>query len=472
MHDKLAAARQQRRRRLLQTVSMMLILSMAGIGAIYWAAQPDPSTPAVSTQPDNLTPSQNALANEQARAAYLDAYAQFDSTLKPQLSNTDIKAWRPDLATQLSELESQAVTHFAAGDYLQAQTGLSQLVTLAEQTIAEVETAFSTSMITAQNAFDNNDYPVAKQSINTAMLLNTSDKAAQDLAERIEQIPKITDLIRQINAAQSQQNKQLERSLISQLLQLTPERTVYQQRAAELETLIKTDQFNEQIRRAYRALEDGQVDTAQSALKAAKQIYPAREEVKNVQQAIQQYQQKQQISTLQKQIATARRTDDWQAVLTHLQALETLVPQAASHAAEMAKARQIVSLDKAFTTALAAPFSLSAETAANQMRSAITNAKQYRADSVSLAQKTDKVADLLTALNQPVAVTINSDKQTFVSVRGVGKVGEVISKTIQLKPGQYTLEGKRVGYKSKLKTIDVPLDHTPVSLTLICDEAI
>ena len=75
-------------------------------------------------------------------------------------------------------------------------------------------------------------------------------------------------------------------------------------------------------------------------------------------------------------------------------------------------------------------------------------------------------------MNTPVNVNVISDGKTFVSVRGVGKVGETTGKTIQLKPGTYSFEGKREGYRSKLIEVSIPLNRSDVQVTVIADERI
>ena len=76
----------------------------------------------------------------------------------------------------------------------------------------------------------------------------------------------------------------------------------------------------------------------------------------------------------------------------------------------------------------------------------------------------------LRAVNTPVEVTVLSDGNTFVSVRGIGNVGTTTSKVIELKPGPYTFEGKRQGYKSKLVEVMIPLHSNFYQLRVVADE--
>jgi hypothetical protein len=61
---------------------------------------------------------------------------------------------------------------------------------------------------------------------------------------------------------------------------------------------------------------------------------------------------------------------------------------------------------------------------------------------------------------------------TNIQVRGIGKIGRILNKTIQLKPGYYTFEGPRDGFKSKLLQVLIPYNKNNYSVRIICDESI
>ena len=57
-------------------------------------------------------------------------------------------------------------------------------------------------------------------------------------------------------------------------------------------------------------------------------------------------------------------------------------------------------------------------------------------------------------------------------MRGVGRVGLTNEKTIDLRPGKYTFEGKRTGYRSKLIQVDIPPGSENVVVEIYTDERI
>ena len=51
-------------------------------------------------------------------------------------------------------------------------------------------------------------------------------------------------------------------------------------------------------------------------------------------------------------------------------------------------------------------------------------------------------------------------------------LSKVLNKTINLKPVEYYLEGRRVGYKTKLLKINILMDQKSINIEVICDEPI
>jgi hypothetical protein len=91
--------------------------------------------------------------------------------------------------------------------------------------------------------------------------------------------------------------------------------------------------------------------------------------------------------------------------------------------------------------------------------------------SPTLATQAQRLAGLIDTYNAKVEVTINSDKRTHLIVVGVGVVGEVDKYTIELTPGNYVLEGKRDGYRSKRLEFEVQANK-PINISLLANEKI
>jgi len=477
IHQKIAEAKLAKRKLFFKTLLIIILLSVFCVALILWASVPKTRSTSVETeQPLDIvesSPQENGNQDsETLRQQYLEAYAHFENTIKPELNKIDLPKWDEPLADRLNANESAAIEQFGEAKYAQANATLDALIKLAETAISDSQNQFESAMQNAQQAFDDNQYEQAKTAISKALMLDSSSNQASALAERIEQLPEIASLVEQIEVANVENNPQTELRLINQLLTLTPEREALKQRAQALQTTLNNQKFQSLISQSYAAIDDGRIEAAKSALSQARNIYSNRVELSDVNTAIQQYEKNQRIQSGLTNAAKAESNDNWQAVKTNLEQVVKENPNNQSATEKLTMANNILSLDRQIDDYLKSPYRLSNSQLAEQARAAINAAAAYRNQSLSLTRKSRELETVLTAVNQTVPVEVRSDNQTHILVRGVGNVGVVDSKVIQLKPGQYTFEGKRQGYKSKLVEVTIPYDVNRFSLTLVCDEPI
>lgn len=475
--QKIAEAKLAKRKLFFKTLLIIVLLSLLSIGLMLWASTFKNHSSQTDSEPSQPTvepagQAHNTLDNAALRQRYIEAYSRFENTLKPELNKIDLQQWNAALAEQLASSETMAIKQFGEAKYAQANATIDELIKLAEKTITDSQIQFDTAMQNAQQAFDEDDYQPAKLAITKALILDTVSEQAQALAERIEQLPEIASLVEQIKVAKVENDPQTELTLINKLLTLTPERESYKQRAAELQTAINNKQFQSLLSQSYAALEEERLAVAKSMLNQAKNIYPNRSELNDVNSAIQQYEKQQRVQDYLTHVAQAEAKDDWKTVKSNLEKVISEQPNNKTAADKLAAANDIVSLNQTLEDYLKTPYRLTNTQLAERARSAINQAAPYRQQSPSLAQQSQQLEQILTAVNNPVPVEVRSDNQTYILVRGVGNVGTTDSKVIQLKPGQYTFEGKRQGFKSKLVEVTIPYDVSRYSLTLVCDEPI
>lgn len=477
IHQKIAEAKLAKRKLFFKTLLIIILLSVFCVALILWASAPKTRSNSAETEQRSdiveSSPQENGNQDsETLRQQYLEAYAHFENTIKPELNKIDLPKWDKPLADRLKANESAAIEQFGEAKYAQANATLDALIKLAENAITDSQNQFESAMQNAQQAFDDNQYEQAKAAISKALMLDNSSNQASALAERIEQLPEIASLVEQIEVAKVENNPQTELTLINQLLTLTPEREALKQRAQALQTTINNQKFQSLISQSYAAIDKGRIEAAKSALSQARNIYSNRTELSDVNTAIQQYEKNQRIQSSLSNAAQAESNDNWQAVKTNLEQVVKENPNNKSATEKLTMANNILSLDKQIDEYLKSPYRLSNSQMAEQARAAINAAAAYRNQSLSLTRKSRELETVLTAVNQTVPVEVRSDNQTHILVRGVGNVGVVDSKVIQLKPGQYTFEGKRQGYKSKLVEVTIPYDVNRFNLTLVCDEPI
>ena len=137
-----------------------------------------------------------------------------------------------------------------------------------------------------------------------------------------------------------------------------------------------------------------------------------------------------------------------------------------------ALAQSITSLQSEVSGYLNSPHRLSSINVAAGAARLMERSSTFAGNSTSLDQKTSSLTEVLASYREEVSVRVVSDGVSRVSVRGVGRVGITKEKVIKLRPGTYTFEGSRTGYKSKLVKVSIPPRAVQFKVEVICDERI
>ena len=426
-----------------------------------------------STDTSNIKPvtQSQSVSDERLREDYLDALTEYTNSLKPELDKIDLLAWNKARSEQLTLLEDKALSEFTTGDYANALTTMSELSQLAQTTLSDSRQAFEHALSTARKAYHTDQYDEAKLQVTQALMLDKTSDAAVALADRIDNMPEILRLIEQIKAARVENNPAKELKIIQKLLSIAPDRGSVVKRKQTLVHRIRQSTFNAAIAQTYKALKRGNVQVARRKIAAAKKLFPQRQEINEASMALQTLVKKQHLDRYRQAIGQAIAADDWVAVKRQatlaLQQRDTMKMQKT-----LTQATTIVALTNTLDEALKHPYRLTNQQFVSRLNTKLGETSLLSGLSPSLSRKAEKLPRLIQQVNHKIQVEVSSDSQTTILVRGVGKIGKTRFKTIHLLPGQYTFEGKRKGFKSKLIKLLIPYDTNSIQIAIRCDEPI
>lgn len=416
--------------------------------------------------------SSSEIPDEQLRKTYIKALSHYENVLKTELNKIDLIKWNKARAEQLSSLKDTALTEFSAGDYANAISSIEQLNQLSETTIADSQQQFKQALSNAQNSYIADQYDDAKFQVNQALMLDKTSIEASDLSAKIDGLPEILLQLEKINTAKIENKLDTELKLIKQLLKLAPDRTEAVKRKQVLIQAINQRNFNNYISQAHKALKQENAETAKKKIISAKKIFPNRQEVADVTRALQALESKQRFKMRQQKAQLAISSDDWPTAKKQLALALSEYPDDKSSQNSLTQATAIVAFNSEFEQHIKSPYRLSNKHLASKLENNIEQASALSKLSPSLSKNRDTLSRLIKDMNREVSVEVSSDNLTNISVRGVGIVGKTQSKTIKLLPGEYTFEGKRKGFKSKLINVLIPHDKPHFQISIYCDEPI
>jgi len=89
-----------------------------------------------------------------------------------------------------------------------------------------------------------------------------------------------------------------------------------------------------------------------------------------------------------------------------------------------------------------------------------------------LAAQLVELGRLLELAVIPVAVRFDSDNLTEVTIYKVGRLGMFTSRSLELRPGLYTVVGSRAGYRDVRRNVRVEPGREGLSVSVRCEEPI
>lgn len=444
-------------------------LVVAAVIAAMYLAPPPP------VADDNGAPARGADDDggaAAARATFKRQLKTFQLETEPALLGASVAGWAPDINADILERKDKALRAFNAGNYPSAVALLQGAADAAADALKLAEEKYRAGMEAAAHALRMNDVDAAREGIALALTLKPDEAAARALQSRIEVLPEVIRLLALADKARAENDQRTRKTHLEEVVRLDPAREDVRARLQALAAEIAEQDFAGHIAGGMDAVAKRDLGAALQFMKQAEKIDSAREEVALLRRNIRRLDRE---MTIQKHLNAARRAverDDWGAARAAY-GKAAAVDGADAEALDGEKlAAQVVGAHDDIAGYLARPERLSSENVAAMAEEAVRRAQPFYRLSAGLRKRAQTLEKMIAGYATPVPVVVRSDNKTTIVVRGVGEVGRTRERTVDLKPGIYTFEGKRPGYQSKLIQIEVRPGARPPQVTLICDERV
>ncbi|APE07123.1 MAG: hypothetical protein CL600_01085 [Alteromonas sp.] len=375
-------------------------------------------------------------------------------------------------AKKIENQLAEAFNAYADANYSHAESIVSEVESNTVALISAFELAYTELFEKALNAFNENDNATAFNLNRQALDINPQYKPAKTLQQRIDVFEQVQDAYEQARVGKIENDIVKQQTAYTEIVKLDPLREDASQALAAINEQQKTIQFNNLLAKAKRAIEKEQFTTASQFLSEAKTIDANSEALKLLSQQLDAKIANNNLTELENQVALFISADEWETVALLTNKGLKQFPTSPLLLESSKSAKHIVASHQQIDRFLSQPERLADDNIRNAANSTLANAEPYFDRSEKLRAKADVLEQTINDANTPKDVTITSDNDTYIKVLGVGIVGEVKRKTIQLKPGDYRIEGKRKGYRSTIKNIKVTPSSTNLSVHVVCTEKV
>ncbi|MCF4010661.1 hypothetical protein [Rheinheimera sp. UJ63] len=379
-----------------------------------------------------------------------------------------LSRWQTATLRQLQEGVQQAYQLYGQQRYAEAATLLPDLQQQAQAYQTAYTDAYRQAHAAAMAAFTQADLQQATLHNSKTLSINPEFTPALQLQQRLVVAAEVLALWEQVRVAELENNPSKQKALLEKIQQLDGADQAATSRLAFINKGQQQQAFAQVLAEAVAALERNDFSQARQALARARAIDSSRPELSSVQQQLDRVEQTNAVTEALQQIMVFSAADEWPTVqLLANKALNT-APDNPDLQQSLQQAERIMAASQQLNSYVQQPERLTDANIQKAANAAIARAEPLGTLSSKLTAQILQLKQLLLVKQQPVAVRIQSDERTYIRVLGVGNVGEIKDKTIQLAPGSYQFEGACEGYRTEIITVAVHPSPTPIEVALKC----
>jgi tetratricopeptide (TPR) repeat protein len=235
----------------------------------------------------------------------------------------------------------------------------------------------------------------------------------------------------------------------------------------------RTDtEFRQNMSAGLAALERQDFVTARDHLRRAVQLEPDSPESADALIAAEEGLRLQAIATHQAKAAELEAAERWQGALDEYKAVLALDPTIKFAQAGAERSRTRAELSARLDFHLQNPERLSTDEVLRDAEALLEEASQVQPASARLSRQIEGLRQSVAIASTPIRVALISDNLTEVTVYKVGRLGAFERRVLELRPGTYTVVGRRDGYRDVRRQLEVVPGREIEPLTIRCEEKI
>jgi tetratricopeptide (TPR) repeat protein len=212
-----------------------------------------------------------------------------------------------------------------------------------------------------------------------------------------------------------------------------------------------------------------------AAKKSFKQALAVKPQEKTAKQALEQANNQHTQFLIKQHMATAleqEQQEKWHDAVNYFEQALKLDDSLVKARVGLIRTQARATLDDKLEQTIANPQRLANSAVYSQAQGLLRDAKAINKPGPRLQQQTTLLQAVLEKSQIPITVQIQSDNLTQVTLYRVGKLGNFTERSMELKPGRYTLVGTREGYRDVRQEFTVLPNGQGSPIVIQCREKV
>ncbi|WP_439133982.1 hypothetical protein [Pseudomaricurvus sp.] len=432
------------------------------------ASTPTPSTGAQTGPLESpWQDAQVAKARRQAQeilAKLLDKQSSLDK-MQVDLWAADAFKTASDNATKGDELYRSREFGPALESY---ETALEQFEALIKQS----EQQFEQALADGQQAITDQQAQEAVDAYTLATAIRPDNEVAIAGLARAQVQEQVIEQLEAADNQMLQYQYQEAKTHIEKALELDSESQAAAEKLKTVNQAITESNFANAMGQGYNYLQQKQYSQARSQFRKALKIKPGNA---TAQDAITQASNRLTQSSIQGALSKAEQyeaQEQWQQALNSYQTAQKLDSSVVATKVGILRTQARADLDRQLQNLIDQPLRLADPAVYRSAQQLLADAAAVKPRGPRIEQQQQQLQQALNKALDPVAVLLQSDNETNVTLYKVGKLGNFKEHSLELKPGRYTLVGSRNGYRDVREEFTLQPGTNQKTIVIQCDEKI
>jgi eukaryotic-like serine/threonine-protein kinase len=431
------------------------------------AASPVPAKPTEQVEKEEVDFAALARAKQEAD----DRRATIDERLK-KLAARAADQWGGEEFRRANEELAAGDKDYEAREYITALehfVTIEPLLTTLEKRAGEVLAAQLKAGATALQEGRSVD---ARAAFSLATKIEPGNKVAEHGLKRALTLDQVLNLVATAERMEKESNPGGALEQFRKALALDAEAPRAADGIARIEARFAADAFASTMARGYASLAQADYAGARTAFEAARRVRPNAPEIP---QALRQIEQEQRTGAISSKLGLAQDHESkerWADALKEYRAVAELDSTVAAAQEGIARVAPRAALNEQFELYLTQPERLFSQPVRASARDSLARAASIPNPGPVLQKQMATLKDWIARADVPVAIALQSDNVTQVTIYRVGELGTFAERSLELVPGSYTVVGTRPGYRDVRREINVRPGGAAEPVVIRCEDRI
>jgi tetratricopeptide (TPR) repeat protein len=396
-----------------------------------------------------------------------------------------------ELSKRLVELDSRAAAQWGGPEFAAARKSLDEIGGMLERrkyegapapladlekALAAIESkvpdALAAQLTEGRRALAAGEFENARQAFDTALKIEPGNNEATEWLGKVAAASGVVPTLADAENAEAAKDLAKAQTLFADVLKRNPGNLAATEGLTRVRRTMSETEFNAEMGAGLAALNAGRLAEARTHLTRARELRPDSSEVSAALQRVADTGTGRSTAELADKASRLVAEERWTEALAIYEEALARDPSLQFAQAGRAAVAPRAELGKRLQALIERPERLAADEVRFEAEQLLVRARAVPNQGPVIRSQISRLELLLPTFNQPVMLSLESDNATEVAIQRVGSFGAFDRRDVTLKPGKYTVTGKRSGFRDVRREITVSPGQGSQTIVIRCLEPI